>query len=240
MQEETFAGRGGARIFIRSSRPIAPRAVVVISHGVNSHGGQYLWDGRAARGGGLLGVRHRPPRPRQVGRPALLHQRRRRYTDDVGTSSTGEVPRAGPEGVPVRPQRRRRDRRCTWALDHQAEIAGFICESFAFQVSAPALGALRRAVVGQIAPKLPVLKLNNKDFTRDPAALQALDDDPLTKERCSPRGTVAALLKATDRMTREFRPSRCRCSSCTARTTRRRCRPAASSSTTRPARATRH
>jgi len=42
--EETFDGKGGLRIFLRSWTPeSAPRAVVIICHGVNSHGGQYLW-----------------------------------------------------------------------------------------------------------------------------------------------------------------------------------------------------
>jgi acylglycerol lipase len=46
MTEETFAGRHGTKIFMRSWRPaMQPRAVVVICHGVNSHSGQYLWTG---------------------------------------------------------------------------------------------------------------------------------------------------------------------------------------------------
>src|SRR4051812_34272689 len=42
--EATFAGKGGLNIFYRSWAPaVAPKAVVVICHGVNSHGGQYIW-----------------------------------------------------------------------------------------------------------------------------------------------------------------------------------------------------
>ena len=42
--EERIDGGGGSRIVVRSRRPAsATRAVVVICHGVNSHGGQYLW-----------------------------------------------------------------------------------------------------------------------------------------------------------------------------------------------------
>lgn len=42
--EETFDSAGGLKIFFRVWRPsITPRAVVVICHGVNSHGGQYVW-----------------------------------------------------------------------------------------------------------------------------------------------------------------------------------------------------
>ena len=41
-REETLESAGGLKIFVRSWRPDdKPRAVVVICHGVNSHGGQY-------------------------------------------------------------------------------------------------------------------------------------------------------------------------------------------------------
>ena len=43
-REETFDGKDGLKIFLRSWRPDAkPRAVLVICHGFNSHGGQYAW-----------------------------------------------------------------------------------------------------------------------------------------------------------------------------------------------------
>jgi acylglycerol lipase len=92
----------------------------------------------------------------------------------------------------------------TWALDHQAEIAGFVCESFAYQVPAPGPVLALVRLLGKIAPRLPVLKLHMKDFTRDPAALAALESDPLCKGEVQPARTVAALLKATDRMKAEF------------------------------------
>jgi acylglycerol lipase len=41
--EETFIGVGGINIFTQSWRPVGvARAVVVISHGFNSHSGQYV------------------------------------------------------------------------------------------------------------------------------------------------------------------------------------------------------
>ena len=46
MREEDFTSLGGVRIHFRGWQPEgAPRGVVVICHGVNSHGGQYLWTG---------------------------------------------------------------------------------------------------------------------------------------------------------------------------------------------------
>ena len=44
--EEKIESAKGLKIFVRSRAPeSAPRAVIVICHGVNSHSGQYLWAG---------------------------------------------------------------------------------------------------------------------------------------------------------------------------------------------------
>src|SRR5688572_3443490 len=53
LREEKIDGANGLKIFVRSWRPDGPaRGVVCICHGVNSHGGYYLWVGEqlAARG----------------------------------------------------------------------------------------------------------------------------------------------------------------------------------------------
>ena len=42
------------------------------------------------------------------------------------------------------------------------------------------------------------------DFTRDPVALAALEADPLTKGEVQPAMTVAALVRANERLRREF------------------------------------
>ena len=44
LAEERIAGGAGLEIFVRSWQPAtAPRAVVVICHGVKSHSGYYFW-----------------------------------------------------------------------------------------------------------------------------------------------------------------------------------------------------
>ena len=93
---------------------------------------------------------------------------------------------------------------CTYALDHQDEIAGLVCEDFAFQTPAP--GFVLSAVKGlsHIAPRLGVLTLHMKDFTRDPEALKALEADPLTKDEVQPAATIAALARADERLHDSF------------------------------------
>jgi acylglycerol lipase len=204
MKEEAFNGRGGTRLHMRSWRPQAPKAVVVICHGVNSHSGQYLWTGDqlAAAGFAVYAYDHRG-RGKSEG-PRFYIDDVREYTDDLGTFIALAKSREPGLEVFLLGHSAGGVVSCTWALDHQSEIAGFICESFAFEVPAPAPVLALVKLLARITPRLPVLKLKMKDFTRDPAALRALDADPLTKGEVQPARTVAALLKATDRMRRGF------------------------------------
>ena len=58
--------------------------------------------------------------------------------------------------------------------------------------------------LSHIAPRLPVLTLHNKDFSRDPEAVAALDSDPLIAHEVQPAATVAALVRADERLRAEF------------------------------------
>jgi acylglycerol lipase len=204
MKEESFVGRGGTKLHMRSWRAASPKAVVVICHGVNSHSGQYLWTGEqlAAAGFAVYAYDHRG-RGKSEG-PRFYIDEVSDYTEDLGTLIG--LARSREPGLKVFLLGHSAGGvvGTTWALDHQAEIAGFVCESFAYQVPAPGPVLALVRLLGKIAPRLPVLKLHMKDFTRDPAALAALESDPLCKGEVQPARTVAALLKATDRMKAEF------------------------------------
>jgi alpha-beta hydrolase superfamily lysophospholipase len=204
MKEETLIGRGGTRLHLRSWHPEMAQAVVVVVHGVNSHGGQYLWTGErlAAEGFAVYAHDHRG-RGESEG-PRFYIDDVSDYTEDLGTVIALAKSRHPGLSVFLLGHSAGGVVSCTWALDHQREIAGFICESFAYRVPAPAPVLALVRLLGRIAPRLPVLKLKMKDFTRDPQALAALEADPLCKGEVQPARTVAALLKATDRMQQEF------------------------------------
>jgi acylglycerol lipase len=205
MREEDFTSLGGVRIHMREWLPEgAPRAVVAICHGVNSHGGQHAWTAEqlAARGFAVYAVDLRG-RGKSEGE--------RFYVDDVAeyVADIGGVIAIAKErhpGLPVYLLGHSAGgvTACTYALDHQDEIDGLICESLAFQVPAP--GFVLSAIKGlsHIAPKLGVLTLHMKDFTRDPVALKTLEDDPLTKDETQPAATVAALVRADERLHDSF------------------------------------
>jgi alpha-beta hydrolase superfamily lysophospholipase len=202
MQEEDFTSQGGLRIHMRSwSPPGELRAVVVICHGVNSHGGQYAWTAEQliSRGFAVFAVDLRG-RGRSEGARFYIEDVAEYVADIRGLIM---IAKERHPGLPVYLLGHSAGGvvSCTYALDHQDEIDGLICESFAFQVPAP--GFILSAIKGlsHIAPRLGVLTLHMKDFTRDPAALEA---DPLTKDETQPGATVAALVRADERLHDSF------------------------------------
>lgn len=203
--EETFDSKGGLSIFLRSWTPeSAPRAVVIICHGVNSHGGQYLWPaGELVKKGHAVFALDLRGRGKSDGE--------RFYVDDIAdyvadVAGVVKIAKARHPGLPVFLLGHSAGGvvSATYTLDNQAELAGFICESFAFQVPAPGFALAAIKGLSHFAPRLPVLKLKNEDFTRDPVALAALNADPLIAHEIQPAATVAALVRADERLREEF------------------------------------
>lgn len=203
--EETFDSAGGVKIFLRSWLPEAPpRAVVVICHGVNSHGGQHRWTAEQFVANGLaayaLDLRGRGKSEGE----RFYVQEIADYVADV--AGTVKIAKQRHPGLPVFLLGHSAGgvTSAVYTLDNQAELAGFICESFAFQVPAPGFALAAIKGLSHIAPHLPVLKLKMADFTRDSQALAALEADPLTAHEAQPAATVAALVRADERLREEF------------------------------------
>jgi len=202
--EETFEGAGGA-LFLRSWKPVGPaRGVVVISHGFNSHSGQYVWVGEqlAARG---LAVYAHDYRGRGRSEGERFHvEHIGEYEDDL--SRAVQLAKSREPGLPVFLLGHSAGGviACVYALDQQAELAGLICESFAFRVPAPDLALQVIKGVSHLAPHAGVLKLKNDDFSRDLAVVTSMNDDPLIHDETQPSITVAALQRADERLTKEI------------------------------------
>ena len=203
--QERIDSTKGLQINVHSRLPAgAPRAVIVICHGVNSHGGQYQWTleqcvtaGYAAYALDLRG------RGQSDGERFFVEDVHDYVADVAATIRLAQSRHPGLKlfllghsagGVVS----------CTYTLEHQQELAGFICESFAFQVPAPGFALAAIKGISHIAPRLPVLTLKNEDFSRDPEAVAALNRDPLTAHESQPAITVAALVRADERLEREF------------------------------------
>jgi acylglycerol lipase len=205
MLESSFPGVGGLSIFTRTWRPsAAPRGVVVISHGFNSHSGQYFWvaDQLTAHGMAVYALDHRG-RGRSDGERFFV-EKFSDYEDDLTTFIA--MAKAENPGLPffLLGHSAGGVVACNYALDHQAELAGLICESFAFRVPAPDLALYILKGVGSIAPHLHVLTLKNKDFSRDPAVVESMNNDPLIAHESQPAETVAEMVRADERLEREF------------------------------------
>jgi acylglycerol lipase len=93
---------------------------------------------------------------------------------------------------------------CVYALEHQAELRGLICESFAFRIPAPDFALAVIKGLSHIAPHAHVLKLPNEAFSRDPKVVQALNQDPLIANEVQPTQTLAAMVRADERLEKEF------------------------------------
>ena len=205
VHEERIDSSKGIRIFVRSwTPPSAPRGVLVICHGVNSHSGQYLWAGAQFASAGLavfaLDLRGRGKSDGE----RFYVEHVDDYVSDV--AATIALAKSRHPGLPLFLLGHSAGGvvSASYALDYQSELAGFICESFAFQVPAPGFALAAIKGLSHIAPRLPVLTLKNEDFSRDPEAVALLNSDPLTAGESQPAITVAALVRADERLRQEF------------------------------------
>jgi alpha-beta hydrolase superfamily lysophospholipase len=205
MNEETFQGVGDLKIFFRSWRPAGkPRGAVVIVHGFNAHSGQYFWVAEQLVSKGLavyaLDLRGRGKSDGE----RFYVDKFADYVRDVATFvalAKGREPQlpvfllghsAG--GVVA----------CMYTLEHQAEISGLICESFAFQVPAPDFALAVLKGLSHVAPHAHVLHLKNEDFSRDPQVVKAMNADPLIAHETQPTKTVAEMVRADERLKKDF------------------------------------
>ena len=197
--------RDGTKLLLRSWRPQEPvRAVVVMVHGFLAHSGLYEWPGAelAARGFATYAIDLRGHGKSDGER--LYTDKMSSYVDDV--SALVRVAKQRQPGLPVFLLGHSAGGvvACTYALEHQSELAGFICESFAHEVPAPdfALAVIRG--LSHIAPHAHVLRLKHDDYSRDPVWTQRLKTDPLIPREGYPAQSVAELARADQRLKKEF------------------------------------
>jgi acylglycerol lipase len=204
-REETVKSVGGLNIFVRSWQPSgAPRALVVICHGFNSHSGYYTWTGEqlAANGFAVYALDLRG-RGRSDGERFYI-EKISDYVHDLAAVVTLAKTRHTGLATFLLGHSAGGVTCCMYTLDHQGELSGLIAESIAFQVPAPDVAIAALKGLSHLAPHAHVLRLKNEDFSRDPAVVRAMNDDPLIANERQPTLTVAELARADDRLEREF------------------------------------
>ena len=93
---------------------------------------------------------------------------------------------------------------CLYSLDHQRELAGLVCESFAFQLPAPDFALAVLKGLSHVAPHAHVLHLKNEDFSRDANVVATMNADSLIAHETQPTKTVAELVRSDERLKKEF------------------------------------
>jgi len=205
VREERFQSESGLNIFFRSWRPAAQaRAVVVIVPGFNSHSGYYQWVAEQLTAGGLavyaVDLRGRG----QSDGERFYVEKFQDYVDDAAHLIA--LAKMRDRGLPVFLLGHSAGGvvSCLYTLEHQTELAGLICESFAFQVPAPDFALAVLKGLSHIAPHAHVLPLKNADFSRDPAVVDKMNGDPLIAHETQPTKTVAEMVRADELLKQSF------------------------------------
>lgn len=205
LKEEWIEGKGGLKLFFRSWHPgERPRGVVVIVHGFNAHSGRYQWAAEQFVADGLavyaLDLRGRGKSDGE----RFYVEKFDDYAGDV--HSLMKLVQAREPGMPIFLLGHSAGGVVStiYAIEHQSELAGLICESFAFQVPAPDFALAVIKGLSQIAPHAHMLKLKNKDFSRDPKVVEAMNNDPLIAREVQPTHTLAEMVRADERIKKEF------------------------------------
>jgi len=201
MNESSFEGVGGLKIHTRSWKPLGtPRAVMILIHGFNAHSGYMEWPGEQFSANGFasyaLDLRGRG----QSEGERFYVEEFSDYLTDVNTL-VDQARRENP-GLPVFVLGHSAGGviATSYVYEHQNEIAGLVCESFAFDVGLPHLVQLALQGVSHLAPHLHVFSLNNPDFSRDPDAVEKMNNDPLIAKESQPAETASEMLKAAARL----------------------------------------
>jgi alpha-beta hydrolase superfamily lysophospholipase len=203
--QEDIRGATGMKLHIRSWRAAQPgRAAVMIVPGFNSHSGYYEGVAAALTARALdvfaLDLRGRG----QSDGERFFIDTFDDYVSDVAALAATVKARAAGKPVFLLGHSAGGVVACLYALEHQAELAGLVCESFAFRVPAPdfALAALKG--LSHIAPHAHVLHLKNEDFSRDPQIVARMNADPLIAHETQPTKTVAEMVRADERLEQAF------------------------------------
>lgn len=201
MNESSFEGVGGLKIATRSWKPEgSPRAVMILIHGFNAHSGYMVWPGEQLSANGFacyaLDLRGRGNSEGE----RFYVEEFSDYLTDVNTLV--DTARSENPGLPVYVLGHSAGGviATSYVFEHQDEVSGLVCESFAFDVGLPHLVQLALQGVGYLAPHLHVFSLNNADFSRDPAHVERMNTDPLIAKESQPAETASEMLKAAERL----------------------------------------
>ena len=202
--EEDILSKDGTKLHVRTWTPAGtPRAVVVLVHGLKAHSGLYAWTASEMANAGFAVFALDLRGHGKSGGERLYAASMSDYIDDVravvkrvkmeyrqplfmlGHSAGGVIA-------------------CAYAVEDQRDLAGLICESFALEVPASRVSLSLLKGVARIAPHLGVFKLKDEDFSRDPAFVEKMKNDPLIPREGYPAQTIAELARTDERLHKDL------------------------------------
>jgi acylglycerol lipase len=196
---------GDEDLYLRIWRPTSkPLAVLAFVPGFNSHGGHFSWAAErlAARGFAVYAIDLRG-RGRSSG--VRFHvDRFADYLDDVDNMIRIASRRDAGLEIFLMGHSAGGVIATAYAMGHQAQLAGLICESFAFRVPAPAPVLSLVKWISAVFPRLPVLKLPNAGFSRDRRFVRDMDRDPAIRGERSTAGAVTQMNYGNELIERGF------------------------------------
>jgi alpha-beta hydrolase superfamily lysophospholipase len=204
-EQGKLEGVGGLQLFFRGWRPAqSARGVVAIVPGFNSHSGYYTWVGEQLAAAGLASYAVDLRGRGQSDGERFYVQHFGDYVADV--SVLVKLGKSRHAGLPVFLLGHSAGGvvSCLYTLDHQSELSGLICESFAYQVPAPDFALAVFKGLSHVAPHAHVLHLKNEDFSRDRKVVEQMNADPLIAHETQPTQTLAEMVRADERLRTSF------------------------------------
>ena len=201
----SFRNKSGVSIFTRTWLPDqTTRGVIVIVHGLNSHSGYYQWVAEQLTAQGYAVHALDLEGHGQSGGERFYVKSIYDYVDDV--DQLVDMAKAAHQGLPIFVLGHSAGGvvSCLYALEHQEKINGLICESFAYQLPAPDFALAILKGLSHLAPHLHTIKLKNEDFSRDPAVVEFMNNDPLIAHESQPTKTMEQLVLADERLKKDF------------------------------------
>jgi acylglycerol lipase len=205
-RELVVTGKAGPELAYRGWRPAQapPRAVVLIVPGFKSHSGRYAWAGEQLAKAGLavyaLDLRGRG---KSRGRAYAVVDFDE-YVDDVETVAAAVQTKEAGLPLFVVGHSAGAVVALLYTLRHEHYISGVVAMSIAQELPAPGFALSAFKVLSKIVPHAPILRLRSDEFTRDQGVLASMNADPMIAGETEPLQTVAALVRAGERLQMEI------------------------------------
>jgi acylglycerol lipase len=193
---ETITAGDGTQLYARHWEPAAGevRAVVVIMHGLKDHSAHYAsLAARLVGGGYSVHAFDLRGHGRSAG-PRVAPRRWTDYVDDLDRFLTSVEAKHPGKPVFLFGHSMGGAIAALTAERHSPKLAGLILSGPALAVDAPPLLIAATRMSGALTPSFPAFKLNNKDFSSDPAVVKAMDEDPLISQPPAPAKTAKGLI----------------------------------------------